>query len=191
MNYISKKLGPVITLLTVMWLVEAVNLVMGHGLTSWGILPRSLGGLIGIPLAPFIHAGLWHAISNTVPIFILGGLMLLSGKERFWRITVSIILLGGILVWLFARSSHHVGASGLALGYFGALLTRAVIERSIASIAIAVVTVTLYGGLLLGVLPLRSYISFESHIFGLLAGIAVVWLAARRRAKPGAGPYGP
>ncbi len=183
MNFITKTLGPVITLLTVMWVVEAMNLALGHGLTTWGILPRSVSGLIGIPLAPFIHAGLWHAISNTVPIFILGGLMLSTGKERFWRITVTIILLSGVLVWLFARSSYHVGASGLVFGYFGALLTRAVIERSMASITIAIVTVTLYGGLLWGVLPLRSYISFEGHFFGLLAGIAVVWLASKRSPK--------
>jgi membrane associated rhomboid family serine protease len=184
MRYITKTLGPVIALLSVMWAVEALNLVLGHDLTTWGILPRTVSGLIGIPLAPFIHAGLWHAISNTTPIFILGGLMLLTGEEQFWRFTVIIILLSGILVWIFARSSYHVGASGLVFGYFGALLARAVIERSIASIAIAIVTVGLYGGLLFGVLPLRFYVSFESHIFGLLSGIAVVWLTTRKRPKP-------
>ena len=183
MKYISKKLGPVITLLTVIWVVEALNLVTGHGLTNWGILPRTVGGLIGVPLAPFIHAGLWHAISNTVPIFILGGFMLSTGEDRFWRITVIIILISGALVWLFARSSYHVGASGLVLGYFGALLARAIFERSVISIAIAIVTVTLYGGLLWGVLPLRSYISFESHFFGLLAGFAAVRLTSKPPSK--------
>jgi len=33
-----------------------------------------------------------------------------------------------------------------------------------------------YGGLLWGILPLRSHVSFESHLFGLIAGILVVWL---------------
>ena len=184
MKFLAKKLGPVITLLTVIWAVEALNLVTGHGLTNWGILPRSLGGLIGIPLAPFIHAGLWHAISNTVPVFILGGLMLSTGEKRFWRITAMIILISGTLVWLFARSSYHVGASGLVLGYFGALLARGYFERSTITIAIAIVTVALYGGLLWSLLPLRSHISFESHIFGLLAGIAAVWLTAKQPPKP-------
>ena len=163
-----------------------LNLVMGHGLTTWGILPRSLAGLIGVPLAPFIHAGLWHAISNTVPIFILGGLLLATGEKRFWPMTALIILISGTLVWLFARSSYHVGASGLVLGYFGALLARAYFERSLITIAIAIVTVALYGGLLWGVLPLRSYISFESHFFGLLAGIAAVWLTSKQSRKPDA-----
>ena len=35
---------PIIILLAVIWGVEAVNLILGHGLASWGILPRSLTG---------------------------------------------------------------------------------------------------------------------------------------------------
>lgn len=175
MGFIKEKFRPLIILVGAIWLVETVNFFLGHGLTSWGILPRSLGGLMGIPLAPFIHAGLWHAVSNTVPIIILGGLTLAAGEKRFWSTTLGVILLTGILVWLFARSAYHVGASGLVFGYFGVLMGRAVIERGVVSIVIAVATIALYGGLLWGVLPLRNFVSFESHLFGLLAGIAIVW----------------
>ena len=90
--------------------------------------------------------------------------------------TVSVTLLSGALVWLFAREAYHVGASGLVFGYFGAILARAVIERSISAVAIGIGTVMAYGGMIWGVLPLRSYVSFESHLFGLIAGILVVWL---------------
>lgn len=61
-------------------------------------------------------------------------------------------------------------------GYFGAILARAVMERSISAVAIGIGTVMAYGGLIWGVLPQRSYVSFESHLFGLIAGILVVWL---------------
>ncbi len=94
----------------------------------------------------------------------------------FWETTVNVTLLSGALVWIFAREAYHVGASGLVFGYFGVILARAYIERSIIAIAIAVVTVLAYGGLLFGILPLRSHVSFESHLFGLIAGIAIVWL---------------
>lgn len=176
MKFVAKKFTPVFILVALIWGVEVINLFLGHGLASWGILPRSFTGLIGIPLSPFIHANLWHALSNTIPIFILGGLTLVSHKKEFWPTTIAIILMGGIAVWLFARSSYHVGASGLVFGYFGALLTRAVIERSIKSIFIGLVTISLYGGLIWGILPLRSYVSFEGHFFSLLAGIIAIWL---------------
>ncbi|MBL4615215.1 MAG: rhomboid family intramembrane serine protease [Magnetovibrio sp.] len=175
MKLITKTLAPVLLLLTIIWVVEAVNVFWGHRLATWGILPRNIGGLIGIPLAPFLHAGIWHAVSNTIPLLILGGLTLTAGRKRFWTLTVMIVVVSGILVWMFARSSYHVGASGLVFGYFGALVTRAVIERSISSIVIALITISLYGGLLWGILPQRSYISFEGHFFGLIAGIASIW----------------
>ena len=167
---------PLIILLAVIWVVEAVNLVMGHGLASWGILPRDISGLIGIPLAPFIPGSLVHAIANTIPLMVLGGLALAAGKGRFWQATVLIILLSGALVWVFARGAYHIGASGLVFGYFGILLGRAVFERSIVSFVIAAITIALYGGLIWGVLPTRGYISFEAHLFGLIAGVAVAWL---------------
>jgi len=177
MKPLLKTLTPVLVLTAVIWGVEVINFLLGHQLAAFGILPRSANGLIGILLAPFIHAGLWHTVSNTVPLIILGGLTLAADNKRFWVITGAIILISGILVWLFARNSYHVGASGLVFGYFGALLARAVIERSAKSIVFAVVTLTLYGGLLWGILPLNRYISFESHLFGLLAGVLYIWMA--------------
>jgi len=173
---VASRFRHIFILVVLIWAVELVNLFLGHGLVSWGILPRSFSGLIGIPLAPMVHGGFWHTVSNTVPLFLLGALTLLGGKSRFWKTTVSVTLLSGALVWLFARDAYHVGASGLVFGYFGAILARAVIERSMASVAIGIATVMAYGGMIWGVLPLRSYVSFESHLFGLIAGILVVWL---------------
>ena len=167
---------PIVILVVLMWAVELVNFFLGHGLVSWGIRPRSFSGLIGIPLAPMIHSGLLHTVSNTVPLFFLGALTLAGGKRRFWETTVSVTLLSGGLVWLFARGAYHVGASGLVFGYFGAILARAVMERSLSAVVIGIGTIMAYGGLIWGVLPLRSYVSFESHLFGLIAGIVVVWL---------------
>jgi membrane associated rhomboid family serine protease len=179
MSIVGKIAGPVLTLVAIIWIVEIVNFLLGHSLTTYGVLPRSSNGLIGIFLSPFIHAGFWHAVSNTVPLLILGGLTLAADKARFLMTTVAIILLSGTLVWLFARNSYHVGASGLVFGYFGALITQAIIERSLKSIVLAMITITLYGGLLWGILPLRSYISFEGHFFGLIAGIVYIWIISK------------
>lgn len=172
----ANRFQPVLILVALIWIVEVVNLFLGHRLVSWGILPRSFSGLIGIPLAPMLHGGFWHAVSNTVPLFILGALTLAGGKRMFWETTVNVSLLSGALVWVFAREAYHVGASGLVFGYFGVILARAFIERSFITIAIAIVTVMAYGGLLWGVVPMRIYVSFESHLFGLIAGFVVIWL---------------
>ena len=72
------------------WAVEIVNLLIGRPLVPLGILPRSASGQIGIPLALLIHFGVWHAVSNTVPLVILGALALAGGGKRFWQTTAAI-----------------------------------------------------------------------------------------------------
>lgn len=184
---IAKRIQPILILVALIWIVEVVNLFLGHRLTSWGILPRSFSGLLGIPLAPILHSGIWHTLLNTTPMLILGALTLAGGKKMFWEMTVSVTLLSGLLVWIFARDAYHVGSSGLVFGYFGAILARAYFERSITSIAIGIITVMSYGGLLWGIVPMRSYVSFESHLFGLISGVAIIWLNRKFRTPQSAG----
>jgi membrane associated rhomboid family serine protease len=182
MRDFTRRLNPILILLGAVWAVEAVNLVGGHWLAGLGILPRQVSGLAGIALAPFIHAGLWHAAGNSIPLLILGGLCLTDGTRRFWILSASIIVLGGALTWLFARGAYHVGASGLVFGYFGALLARAFLERSLRAVGVGFAVVFFYGGIIFwGLLPLGGHVSFEGHLFGLLAGIAVEYAMARRR----------
>ena len=68
------------------------------------------------------------------------------------------------------------------------LLARAVFERSILSFAIALVAVALYGGLIWGVLPQERHVSFEAHLFGLIAGIVAAWLERRSEAPRSGAP---
>ncbi len=158
-----------------MWAVEVVNVLSGRQLGSLGILPRHLSGLIGIPLSPFVHGSMSHAMVNTVPFLVLGGLVALRGARAFVSVSVFVILCGGAALWLFGRASYHIGASGLIFGYFGCLVARGWYERSTAAILTALLTLFLYGGLVWGVLPGRPFISWEGHLFGMLSGV----LAAR------------
>jgi membrane associated rhomboid family serine protease len=153
------------------WLVEFLNLSLGHSLNRLGILPRSFTGLVGIPVSPFLHSGIRHLLLNTIPFVVLGGLVSLRGIREFLELTLFVVVLGGLAVWLFGRSAYHVGASGLIFGYFGYLVASGWYERSIGSVVVAFVTLFLYGGLIWGVLPVFMYVSWEGHLFGLLAGV--------------------
>ncbi len=172
---LKKNLYWVLGFVALIWAIELINFSMGHRFSDWGILPRTLKGLKGIPLSPFLHASLIHIMMNTIPLAVLGGFVMLNGRRIFFEITIIIILVSGIALWLFGRSSYHVGASGLIFGYFGYLVLRAWYDRSLKSFIIAFVTVFLYGGIIWGLLPTFSRISWEGHLFGLLAG----FLAAR------------
>ncbi len=180
--FVSRFYGLAI-LLGLIWLVSVVNFVAGGTLDQFGISPRSVSGLPGILIAPFLHGGISHLLSNTVPMIMLGGMVSLRGQATFWGVTVSVAIVGGLGVWLLGRGNVHIGASGLVFGYFGYLVALGWFERKLSSIAIALLTLVLYAGLIWGVLPLRAWVSWEGHLFGMAAGALIAYFHAGR-AKP-------
>lgn len=172
----------------VLWAIHIVNAVLfGGQLSALGIHPRTLSGLFGILLAPLLHVNFAHLSANTVPLIVLGALVMQRRKRDLLTVSVLSALVGGLGTWLIAPSaSVHVGASILIFGYLGYLLLRGVFERRIWPIVGSVATFVLYGGALWGILPGQSGISWQGHLFGLLGGI----LAARLLARP-ASPAAP
>jgi len=164
-----------------LWSIECINALLDHRLNRWGILPRTLAGLWGIPLSPFLHGSFTHLILNTVPLVTLGGFVAFYGARIFLAVSLWIILLSGAALWLLGRSAYHVGASSVLFGYFGYLVARGWYERSVTALLVALLTLVLYGGMVGGIVPTRSYISWEGHLFGLLAGVLVARLAIPRR----------
>lgn len=159
----------------ILWIVEAVNFILGHKLSMFGIYPRSLKGLVGIPLSPFLHGGIVHLLLNTGPLIILGYFIILHGRQIFMEVTLFIIVAGGAGVWIIGRSSYHVGASGLIFGYFGYLLSRGIFNKNISSLLVSLITVSIYGGLFWGMLPTLTRVSWEGHLCGFAAGILAAW----------------
>jgi membrane associated rhomboid family serine protease len=154
-------------------------------LDSYGVVPRTLAGLVGIPAMPFLHANLDHIVSNTPPLLIL--LMLLAGsKARSWEIVIEVALLGGLLLWLFGRRADHIGASGLILGLAAFMIVSGLLERRIVPLMVSVVVAFLYGGTLLwGVLPrLGSHVSWDGHLCGAVAGGLVAYALTKAPKTP-------
>ena len=167
-----------------LWAIECVNMLLDHRLNRWGILPRTLTGLRGIPLSPFLHGSFTHLILNTVPLITLGSLVAFYGTRVFLTVSLWIVLLSGAALWLLGRSAYHVGASSVLFGYFGYLVARGWYERSVTALLVALLTLMLYGSIVWGVLPTRFYISWEGHLFGLLAGVLVARFTSPQRRNP-------
>lgn len=159
-------------LVGIMWVVEIVNqLVFGDALDRFGIAPRSVPGLVGIALAPFLHADFAHLIANTFPFLVLGWWVLLRGLEMFIEVSLIVILVSGFGVWLFAApNTITIGASGVVFGYLGFLLLRGFFERSWVAMFFSVLVLLGYGSLIWGVLPLVPGVSWQGHLFGLVGG---------------------
>jgi membrane associated rhomboid family serine protease len=76
-------------------------------------------------------------------------------------------------------------------GYFGYLVARGWYERSVTALLVALLTLGLYGSIVWGALPTRSYISWEGHLSGLLAGVLVARLATPQRRDTPVSKLGP
>ena len=169
-------------MVAILWCLEVADqLLFGGQLDLYGISPRSQTGLRGILLSPFLHGSFRHLSANTVPLVVLGWLIMVRETSDFWWVTAIVTVVSGLGVWLLgAPGTIHIGASGLIFGYFGFLLFRAYFERSAASIALSVLVIFLYGSLIWGVLPLQDGVSWEGHLFGFIGGA----IAARLLANP-------
>ncbi|MCA9900994.1 MAG: rhomboid family intramembrane serine protease [Anaerolineales bacterium] len=166
-----------------LWLIEIVDqLIFGGRLDSFGVHPRTLSGLWGILWAPLLHSGFRHLLANTGPLLILGSIVMFSRRLRdFFLISFVVVFVGGLGTWFIGpRASVHLGASGLIFGYFGFLLLSAYFERSCRAIAIALVVLLLYSGIIWGVLPQGGGISWQTHLFGFLGGGLAAYLLSQR-----------
>lgn len=166
--------------------IELANILMNDALNNLGIRPRNILGLQGIIFAPFLHGNWRHLISNIFPLVILSWLIMARDRSEWIAVTVLTAIASGVGTWLFGGAATvHIGASGVVFGYFGFLVARAYFERSLGSIAISLLVLALFGGMIWGILPVRVGISWEGHLFGLLGGIAAAWtIAALNRKVP-------
>jgi membrane associated rhomboid family serine protease len=164
-------------LLGVIWAVEVVNLITGYTLNGWlGLRPRSFGGLDGVLFMPLLHESLSHAVANTVPLVILGGLLAATAEKVVLLASAFIVVLGGLGVWLFGSTAIHVGSSGLIFGWFGFLLARGVVEKRAIPLLVAGGVALIYGTMIWGILPGQHGVSWESHLFGGAAGVLAAFI---------------
>jgi membrane associated rhomboid family serine protease len=174
---LSRAFSVALSFVLVLWVVKFTEYFTATDFIQLGIYPRSVSGLIGIICAPLIHASFAHLFANTAPIILLGT-MVLYGYPRAARVLLPVVYFGsGITVWLFARESYHIGASGLAFGMLLFVFTIGILRWDRRAIALSLIVFFLYGGMILGVLPVKQGISFESHLSGALIGmILAFWL---------------
>ena len=164
----------------VIWGVFLLDCALPYDLASFGLTPRTVRGLAGIPLTPFLHASWQHIISNTLPLVVL--LVLLAGsRARSWLVVAEIVLLGGGLLWLAGRPATHVGASGLIFGLIAFLIVSGLLERRLVPLLIALGVGFAYGGTLLsGIVPrFGSHISWDGHLCGAIAGVLIAFLSTQ------------
>lgn len=151
-------------------IIEAFEAITGFSISSFGILPRKAEGLYGLFFAPLLHSGFMHLFANSVPVLILGFALFYFYPQTSRKAFLIIYFATNLLVWIFARQSYHIGASGIVYGLASFLFFSGIFKKDTRAVTLAVLVIFFYGGMIWGILPLEKGVSWESHLSGGITG---------------------
>ncbi len=156
--------------IVIIFFLQQFQFIEGY---RWGIYPRVESGLIGVLLAPLVHSDWSHLVSNIVTFFFLATAVFYFYRDLGFVVLLICWVSGGFLTWLFARESFHIGASGVVYGLASFLFFSGIVRQNIQLLAVSLIVVVQYGGLVWGILPTFKEFSFESHLFGGSVGFVL------------------
>lgn len=172
---ITKQFRMPFLLVAVMCAVFVLEVIVPGNLSWLGIRPRSIIGLIGIPFSPFLHSNLSHLTANAVPLFVMGAMVNALNQRKFISRTMILILGSGLLTWLISSSGIVIGASGLVFAFWAYLIVNGIRTKQMKDIAMALLTIIIYGTLLFSLFQNTPGVSWAGHFSGAVAGALLAW----------------
>jgi len=163
-------------LIIILWSIKGSELILGVSFTRLGIHPRELDGIVGIITAPLIHGDMNHLIDNSIPLFLLMLALFYFYYPIAYRVVILGWLISGFWIWVGARPyAWHIGASGLIYCFASFIFFSGILKKNPRLLAISLLVIFLYGGMVWGILPVNTMISWESHLYGGIAGLVLAF----------------
>jgi hypothetical protein len=66
----------------ILFLVRGIDILLGLHLERFGIVPRTLSGVVGVFFSPLLHGNMHHLLANSVPLFVLLVILLSNPKYQ-------------------------------------------------------------------------------------------------------------
>lgn len=166
---------PTMLILT-LWLIKGFEFISGLSLVPFGIYPLKTEALPGVLLAPLIHADLGHLFNNTFSLLVLTTTLFYFYRPIAFKVFILVWLVTGLCVWLGGRKAYHIGASGVVYGIASFLFFSGILRKNIKLLAISLMVIFMYGGLIWGIFPIFPEMSWESHLFGGVTGLIFAFI---------------
>jgi membrane associated rhomboid family serine protease len=158
-------------MVALIWVIQIILYITMEDPGNWGIEPRSIWGFKRILTGPLVHGDWGHIASNTPPLFVSMLMILYFYPRIAIKALLMSYILTGFIVWIVARPSSHIGASGIVYAWISFIFWTGYFRRNIRALALTGIVAILYGGMMEGVLPSKPNVSWESHLIGVIVGL--------------------
>ena len=162
------------------WLIYWVEIYFNFNFNKFGVLPRDLIGLRGIVFTHFIHSDTNHLFNNSFPLFVLLLSVFYFYRDIAYKVLIFGGLLSGLLTWVIARESYHIGASGIVYLLFSFVFFSGIIRKHYRLVALSLIIIFLYGSMIWYVLPIKDGMSWEGHLSGLFIGLFLLFFIEKK-----------
>ena len=180
-------------LLIILWMIRLWEWNFHTDLHWMGVYPRAAFGLWGVLTEPLVHANEKHLFANSVPLLFLGWCLFYFYKDLGYTVFPMLWICSGFVTWCIGRESWHIGASGVIYGLSFFLFFSGVFRRSIPLMALSMLVVFLYGGMIWYMLPvselIEENISWEGHLSGAFSGFLCALLFRKYGPQRPADPF--
>ncbi len=177
-------IGYPILFVLLIWIVFWVEVRFGVSFNSYGVRPGEMMGLRGILFSPFIHSDIEHLFNNTIPLFILSLALFYFYRPISWKVLLIGLVASGLLTWLIGRPANHIGASGIIYVLASFLFFKGIFSKYYRLVALSLIVVFIYGGLVWYVIPIDPDISWEGHLAGLISGFSLALIFKQNIVEP-------
>jgi len=158
------------------WIIFIYEKSGNTSLSEYGLLPRNLKHWYGIFTMPFLHGDFSHIFNNTLSFIILGTLLFYFYPKHSGYIFLFSYIICGILTWFIGRNNYHIGASAMIYAFAAYIITSGMKNRNKKLLIIALIVIFVNGGMVWGILPQNTGISWEGHLSGAICGVGLAFV---------------
>jgi len=161
---------PIVFILIVVG-VKFIETFASLSFAHFGVIPHSFQGFWGVFLFPLIHGSWFHLFSNSTSFIVLSAILFYKFHSVAYVVFIVSYIFPGLFTWFIGDShSVHIGASGIVYALSSFMIFLGFFTKQRGVLAISFIVLFLQSGIVWGMIPQNTNISWETHVGGFIVG---------------------